>query len=274
MFIDFLIINWYFVELIISLITEKDSIISSEYRGSKSREKLFNDLLAYKSKVEPKLASALYDYLVYACLREMRYSNLQSNVRIEKIGDQEFREDMPMSYLKETAKFSDKNILNVAEKVYSGKWKPYFGGEAWLKATRIAKMYGKVPNSIFIDSTVDLQHNTGIILDKPWNYFCINKSHHFKNFISQKALNTLPRHFWTFGLGVFDREVIRLFLRYIHLYDSLVPEFFLNKYNILDLIRNTTENISSNISLGKLLQYKPIHYQGLITIPENDILYF
>lgn len=191
---------------------------------SPSGERLRRDIREFYDKLCAKFAEALYNYIIYACCREMKHA-------------EEFCSHTPMFILgKRTDTISRMGIrerihrcdpvyvLRFSEHIFgSFEWNRSFGGEKWCKAAKLALQYGKISNVLFIDRIIDLQHNTGSLFSKDNPYF-VGRDDSLKGFLTCKTMITDEFELATFLISEsslrWTREIRNIVYRFLILYGS------------------------------------------------------
>ena len=118
-------------------------------------KELFNKII---SNVE------LYDFMDN--INSIFYKNIYHNMKFFDV----FPEDI---FEKETI-YVAAILFNIRDGS-SMKWKGFYGGEMWRDIALTISRKGKISNAIFVDNCFDLQHNSGLWLDKvsfPLDYMC------------------------------------------------------------------------------------------------------
>jgi len=118
------------------------------------------------SELSNAFALMLRDYLYLASMGEARHGmngkNLGLRIReFTKIG--QGREAACCLGLKYHPDDALPTLVNLFRQ---GEWKGGYGGKSWGDIAAGALMYNTVPNALFIDHAVDLQHNNGTAFNK------------------------------------------------------------------------------------------------------------
>lgn len=228
-----------------------------------SHVKFHEDFYKFKKFFDSKLAEILHDYIILASAMEI--TNSWQNC-----------EETPYWFLGEKIYFL--NEEDIAEKIHTLNLKSYykmtkyifgeaywtdhlFGGEKWYKAVKIDESYGKIDNSIFCDTIVDLQHNTGSLLDKENPYFKLSGDNsRLKKIIQKKASNTSFISLFEFLLentNTEDRKTFNIYRRFIILYLSDYERKILWLKILQDFICS-----NRNHHHYEFFKYEPVQYEG------------
>lgn len=139
----------------------------SEFDFSHSGLKLRHDIDELYKNYTKHFANIIYDYVVYACFREIRHAHDECSITPIRLCDfhphyiyvcnveELYREVEPNSFLRMCS-----HVFN------NGYWPHSYGGKSWGQAADLALLYHKIPDVLFIDRIIDLQHNTGSMFSK------------------------------------------------------------------------------------------------------------
>ena len=123
-----------------------------------SHEKFVNDAISLKKEVTGKLANLFFDYLVETVKEELTHADKQCEYK--------FTPDNSLIISSDLEDLDPDTFLDMAENMFYERWSESFGGPMWANIARITKMRNRLPDEIFVDVVTDLQHNTGMALEK------------------------------------------------------------------------------------------------------------
>ena len=149
-----------------------------------SHERWLEDFNQYKNDYISKTARIIYEYTVCAVVSELRHCN-HSNYYLRAI-DTGYSSS---KFLKCLDDYTAESILKTGVKMFNtdfNKWNNMFGGHSWLLIAKAGLMYGKIPNIVFLDHCVDLQHNCGTYFDKRLGFFYLPNGIDFTHFLDDK----------------------------------------------------------------------------------------
>ena len=129
-----------------------------------SRKKFQRDVIENKAFHEAKFAAAIFDYLCLALGGEARWARDRSYFFFPELLDDEKSRSSAQKWI---VRFSPDEFLPALEDLFSREWRGgSYGGRSWAKIAAAARMYGNIPNTVFIDHCIDLKHNSGLAFDK------------------------------------------------------------------------------------------------------------
>lgn len=263
--VDF-IAMFYINELIsFKLIEEGQTFIPSH-------AKFHEDFYKFKRFFDKKLAEILHDYIILASAMEISnawYSCDESPywflgekiyfLNEEKLGEKIHKLNLNAYY-------------EMAEYIFGeAYWNDLFGGEKWYKAIKINELYGKIDDTMFCDAIIDLQHNTGSLLDKVNPYFKLKEDKkRLDKIIQRKALSTNFFYLFEFLLEnacVQNKRLRDIYWRFITLYiseySSEYPSEYILKYKKYWLkILQISPFYPNNHYQYEFFGYKPLLYTG------------
>ena len=147
-------------------------------------EDKINELTEIHKRYTDQLAGSLFDYIALASFGEARHAPYMAKVYISQIvfkwdnhNDSQIVKARRASY-RYALKFNPYTFLPVLTELFDDEsWKDAYGGQKWATITSTGEMYGKIPNSVFIDRAVDLSHNGGSMFSKDvlFQYYNVSK---------------------------------------------------------------------------------------------------
>lgn len=139
--------------------------LTSQKTMSRKDTKLYDDVADAFAILSRLLAESMYQYLTLASIGESRHASQQlarSYYVPELMGGE--REE---SYKEAKGYNQVQSLTLLKEVIFFQDWDDGYGGPKWREIVEGALMYGKVPDAVFIDHCVDLQHNGGTAFSKP-----------------------------------------------------------------------------------------------------------
>lgn len=267
---DASVILYYMVEALIANAIAEDR--NNQSSMLHSHERLVDELISLKNILAINLASFLYDYLVYASFRELGHCDQFCS----KCFPSKHFTNSPRNFIMA----NPQNILETSEKIFREYiWDKEYGGEAWAKITRYAMQYKKVTDDLFIDSIVDLEHNTGTVLNKEGPISTnIFPGFDLKEFLTDKTYYPIE------GLYTYTAflpyEVRGLVERYVNIYQGgkyKITKVITSFYDYCELrtgrIRLSLDEIIENTeeSFRNLLCWEPIEYRDKFAVRLEDL---
>lgn len=152
-----------------------------------SHEKWLKDFDEYKTLFFEIFSHIIYDYTVEAVFSELRHFD-NSNFNISGLNSCIGRYESFFN----SHNFTSDSILRLGAKMFDPNfnyWHSGYGGKSWYEISKAGLMYQKIPDIIFIDHCIDLEHNGGSYFDKDGFLFTMNKSD-LKTFLDLKR-NTI-----------------------------------------------------------------------------------
>jgi len=129
-------------------------------------QRFFEQLKAFKESFDARLADLLADYLALICFGEARWALYKSDgpfildVFLVPPNDRLTAYKIALDY--DPAKF-----LPLLRTLFrENDWVYNFGGEAWANLADIASRKGSMPNRVFCDTVINLEHNMGTCFNK------------------------------------------------------------------------------------------------------------
>lgn len=133
---------------------------------SKKDEKLYEDIHEKFIKLTDALAEAFYYYVFFISMGEARHSS-RSFTRdrfLEGLTDKFVDRSV---VIKSAIQYDPAECADALISVFDQNWTSNgYGGPNWLTIAKALKIYGKVPNAVFVDHVVDLCHNNGTAFSK------------------------------------------------------------------------------------------------------------
>jgi len=126
-------------------------------------ERWLQDFEDYSQRYASKFARALFDYLALACFGEARHCWDKASLAIEGLPEGKSRRGA----YEDARAYNPWLFLPKLEILFQrAEWEAYYGGPSWARIAQAAQLYGKLPDTVFIDHCVDLSHNGGLCFDK------------------------------------------------------------------------------------------------------------
>ena len=184
-----------------------------------SKGALKRDITSLKTAHERQFAAAIFDYLCLAMGGEARWAIAKSDFFIPALADFEVSRTYAQ---KRIMAFNPEQFLPLLEELFSAEWAGVsYGGGSWARIAQAARMYGVVPDPVFIDHCVDLKHNGGLVFDKEVVFSPYQPTIYIKDFLTMKSRKGIEE--WC-DL-ILDQQVIDLLRRALAVgYISAVPQ--------------------------------------------------
>lgn len=185
-----------------------------------SQERWRNDLgRAYQAFVKG-FARAIRDYLVATCIGEARHGENEGVGYFTALPRGGGR-----SGAYQVARGFSPRCIDDLIKLFQLPWKSDgYGGPAWVRVARAAKLYGTVPDGIFIDLVVSVEHNGGNVFNKREIRFLLpfeishHAQEHLRSFLNHKMerdlLSASPPEAFVPLATCLSRETLSLLERY------------------------------------------------------------
>jgi hypothetical protein len=119
------------------------------------------ELSELKDKYNSAFARALRDYLLLASCGEARHAKEKCEYYSPLFARTE--RQAVFSYI---TKYDKDYLIRILKGLFSEDWEGSYGGQAWLSIIEAIEMYKTVPDMVFIDHCIDLEHNNGLCFDK------------------------------------------------------------------------------------------------------------
>lgn len=188
-----------------------------------SHAKFHDDFYKFKNFFDAKLAQIFHDYIIFSATKEL----LEAWKYCEESPDYLLGEKI--YFLSEKSiedniyKLDIRSFYKMAEYIYGkAHWEHLFGGKKWYKAIKINELYGKIQNSVFCDLIIDLQHNTGSLLNKKNPYFSVSGvENKLRKIIDRKAKGKNFNNIFNFlleSINIQDKRIFDIYWRFITLY--------------------------------------------------------
>lgn len=253
----YLVVNFYALEFIRAKMVVHPKIYSHSW------DKLWDDIQDYSTWFNSKLAAMFYDHTVKCVQCELRHCKNHSEFYIPNFyGDGWFKNfDDQMCYA--SAVFNPTEILRAGKWLFDDNNNYWcyedevceYGGEAWQDISEAGLEYQKVPDSIFIDHLIDLEHNNEVMLFKSTGLFM--HTARFGTAIYYEMLKDKryeDEEFMRKYSPYLCQEVLLMLSRYQYLSrDKVVSEKDLIKY------RSNLDKLCEK-SIELLLKYKPVKW--------------
>lgn len=170
---------------------------TSGQRYSRAHEKLYEDINEKLNMIVPKLARRYWEYIVLSCAGEARHASVATKFYIKGLGRRGARATAALNAIA----YNPWILLDQEVALFGKKWEGNgYGGVSWQKIAGAGKLYGTVPDAVFIDHVVDLTHNGGLFLDKGFILACREGEAYFLNVLTVKAQGSLLDPFSYRGL--------------------------------------------------------------------------
>lgn len=203
------------------------SIIEKEFFNFQhSVEKLRVDMREYYNYICDILAQMIYEYTYLACFGELRYMQSKIDQENVQILSKRFKNNTRdrITYVKycfNAYNYSKSSIERVSEFLFKNfNWDDSFGGMAWYYIIKLIKLYGVMPNEIFIDHCVDIEHNTGSYLNKGCGIFSRNFEQ-VSSLLDDKRTQT-PIYFINNYYDELDIKTIKFVERFISIINGVL----------------------------------------------------
>lgn len=254
----YLVVNFYALEFIRAKMVVHPKICSHSW------DKLWDDIQDYSTWFNSKLAAMFYDHTVRCVQCELRHCKNWSEFYIPSFfGDGWYKNyDDSMCYA--NSEFNSTSVLRAGKWLFdeSNNWwdlNSYdecdYGGDAWKDIAEAGLEYGKVPDSIFVDHLINLEHNNEIMLLKEAGIF--QHSVRLGPALYHEMLDDKryeDEEFMHKYSPYLCQEILLMLSRYQYLAkDRIVPEKDLVKY------RSNLDKLCEK-SVELLLKYKPIKW--------------
>jgi hypothetical protein len=140
-----------------------------------------------------KLALAMRDYLTFACFGEARHAPAECEAYLRVLHHASSRREAAVV----AVRYDWRTILEETESLFGDyQWSAGYGGRRWATIAQVGQLFGKVPDEVFVDHTVDLTHNGGLAFDKKDYgilYLDPEDVKEYKELLDLKAAATTPR---------------------------------------------------------------------------------
>lgn len=266
----------FYIEKIIKIFYLLDFMRAMLYKPTymflKSAEALRDDINEVYAKYTHNLANILYDYIIYAIVMELEHAPDKCDITPQEIAGYPTYKLYDYFTKRDMSSIYPKTFLKMALKVFeSGDWEYAYGGWKWAKAVQYAINRPKMSDVLFIDSVVDLQHNTSSLFSKS-NPFFHPCDRGIIGFLDNKTRiereNELFSYIYTHTADELNKELRLLGFRFLQVYSGRewsqekIGDFYdsFDEHSIIYLnSRAWTGNISM---LNSFFSYTPIKYSS------------
>jgi hypothetical protein len=118
--------------------------------------------------------------------------------------------------------FPDEQTVEIVKSIFEQEWASGgYGGDAWLQIVNGMCLYGQIPDAAFIDHIVDLEHNSGTVLDKSarkYTNFNTDGAYDLRKFLNYKFSNDILRDNFRFDVS---RKLHSLVVRFSNIIEPL-----------------------------------------------------
>lgn len=262
----YLVVNFYAIEFI------KAKMIVHPKIYSHSWDKLWDDIQDYSEWFNSKLAAMFYDHTVRCVQCELRHCKNHSEFYIPNFfGDAWYKNyDDSMCYA--NSEFNPVSILRAGKWLFddNNNWwcaedeVTEYGSEAWMDISEAGLEFRKIPDSIFIDHLIDLEHNNEVMLLKEAGIF-------------QHSIRLGPAlyHEMLFDKRYEDEEFMRKYSPYLcqevllmlSRYQYLSRDKVISEKNLIKYRSNLDKLCEKSIEL--LLKYKPVKWRNKMVSLSN-----
>lgn len=215
------IVEFYLLEAMRAGLTRA----SDDVRWKHSFDKLESDIENKFQSMSASIALRLYVYVWAASLGEARHAADRCEYSINEICGKSRN-----TIFSESLHYfpTDENIKTVKE-CFDQSWGGSFGGAAWYRIVSALSLYESAGHVTFIDHVIDLEHNTGSVMNK----------HDAKH---------------TIGLDVSDHRYLESFLSFKFRRDLLKDEYrgynleiSSSVHSLMQRYSNVVDNIPDNV---------------------------
>lgn len=185
-----------------------------------SQEKWKSDLERQYEPFVKGFAASVRDYLFLACMGEARHGYAYGGTHFPELGNDMSRIE---AYRRSIRYSPEKNISKLIALFGEYDWYECgYGGPPWGAIATALKLYGQVPDVVFIDLVVSIEHNGGNVFNKTevsrviafkcdlWVYDIL------KGFLDHKASQDILSHPEARYLKWLSRETLSFLDRYFH----------------------------------------------------------
>lgn len=241
----------------------------------KSVEKLRDDINKVYFSYAKHLADTLYDYIIYSTLYELCNATTKCDISLKEVLGFSIWDIQSLMRKDHLKRLYIPAYLDVAEHIYfKGDWEYCYGGIQWGKAIRYAKLRPKVSDILFIDSIIDLQHNTGSLFSKG-NPFFKPCSGDILEYLDRKTCITKDSELFSYleihAADFLNKEIRSLLFRFIQVYsgrywrEEHIGYFYSFSEHINFFINSRVcDECSKEIDL--LMKYEPVKYSTTPTL--------
>lgn len=190
--------------LMLPSLKEKSGFTPHRHSHERWRERLES----FAKEFNSRLARLLYDYTALVVAGEIRHTIQEASHRL--IDDEFFARETEWDvdhqtydggrdrigcYQSINRYYSADSILKAGRAIFGPlvDWSQRYGGEKWLAIAEAGLLYGKIPDTAFIDHCVDLSHNGSIYFDKKAGLLWLESNARYIEFLDYKRAISDPR---------------------------------------------------------------------------------
>lgn len=255
----YLVANFYAINLLKGLMTLSPLI------DAKSYQKLWQDLIEYEGRYNKQLALMFYEHTVLAVQCELRHCKKMSEFFIPNFFGDGWYKNYDDKRCYACHEFEPKSILKAGSWLFNEDnncwfmdyWDKFsYGGDMWKIISSGGLKYGQLPDSVFIDHMVDLQHNNALFMLKETGEFTYTARLGPATY--EKLLNDKK----DFGISDFIHGYVHYLCDDVL---SMIRRYqYITKETMIDPKRLLTYKVHRDIlcekSVELLLRYKPIKW--------------
>lgn len=166
-----------------------------------AKAKLADDTMEVRERFNINLSNTLKDYLNIIIIGEGRHGrHLASPAFSFKVGRKNIfgagKINRRASYdivRKEAENIDPKSaIFQLLPAFLQRRWASGYGGKRWAEIAKVALLQFDTPREIFIDTVINLQHNTGTVLNKSTELFNLHSTEVLKDELNYRAKTKEP----------------------------------------------------------------------------------
>lgn len=170
----YLVVNFYALEFIRAKMVIHPKIYSHAW------DKLWEDIQDYSTWFNSKLAAMIYDHTVRCVQCELRHCKNRSEFYIPNFFGDGWYKNYDDSICFINSEFNPNSVLRAGKWLFdeNNNWwelNAYdecdYGGKSWKDIAEAGLEYRKIPNSVFVDHLIDLEHNNEVMLLKEAGIF-------------------------------------------------------------------------------------------------------
>lgn len=241
-------------------------IISDTKSYYHSHEKFEQDFMDFRTKFHEKFKLMSFDYAMYVIMAEVIDSVEQCDMTFDRILGHNPSYISHMTLKKEYMRIDPKDVLTRASELFFDcEWTEQFGDYAWGDLCEfILNNYNSMSPLEYLDSLIDMQHNTDSVLTKHNPFWKTSEAdvHRLTSMLNLKRkhmpwynINNLCKRPKSFILPL---EMRKLMLRFVNLYESdWNKDFFYHTFwkTLMDWSPRQLE-----YGWSEVFNYKPVKY--------------
>lgn len=265
----YLVANFYAINLL------KGLMILSPLIDAKSYQKLWQDLVEYEERYNKQLALMFYEHTVLAVQCELRHCKKMSEYFIPNFFGDGWYKNFNDKRCYACHEFEPKSILKAGSWLFNednnywfvNSWgECNYGGDMWEIISSGGLKYVQMPDSVFIDHMVDLQHNNALFMLKETGEFTYTAR------LGPATYEKLLDDKKNYGVSAFVYEYAPYLcydvLSLIERYQYITKETMIDPMKLLTYKVNRDRLCESSVEL--LFNHKPIKW-GNKSIDLNSI---